>query len=213
MVVLGILAGLTIGLAIASFDGATRTNSALTRLRERTNASDAVVFPSQTGLVTADWTKLSQRPEVEHLVPWGLAFGNVAGTEGDLLFVPMDGQWLQQIDRPIVVAGRMFDPQAPDEVVVSSDAVTQLGYPDRGRRHVLVHTDDTRRRLRSARGGASPRSAHRRHRAHAAQLCVHRRRIPVAGLRPKYGDQALIIENSVIQCATARPTSVPCDAT
>jgi ABC-type lipoprotein release transport system permease subunit len=129
LVVLGVLAGLTIGLATAALDGARRTDSALSRLQARTNASDAVVFATQTNVVTADWSKLAQRPEVKQLVRWGLAFGNVAGVEGDLLLVPMDDAWLQQVDRPIVVAGRMFDPQAADEVVVSDDAPGADGLP------------------------------------------------------------------------------------
>ena len=122
LVVLGVLTGLTIGLGTAAFDGARRTDSALDRLRAQTNASDAVVFATQSEVVNPDWSKLAKRPEVDQVVRWGLAFGNVDGEEGDVLFVPMDGVWLNTVDRPIVVDGRLFDPQAPDEVVVSDDA-------------------------------------------------------------------------------------------
>jgi ABC-type lipoprotein release transport system permease subunit len=127
LVVVGVLAGLTAGLAVAAFDGATRTDSALTRLREQTNASDAAVFASQTELVTPDWSKLAARSEVKRIARWGLAFGKVAGHEGDLMFVPMDDVWLGQVDRPIVVAGRMFDRNASDEVVLSDDATIMYG--------------------------------------------------------------------------------------
>jgi ABC-type lipoprotein release transport system permease subunit len=122
LVVLGVLAGVTIGLATAAYDGARRTDTALPRLRDQTNASDAVVFATQMGLFNPDWSKLEQRPEVAQLIRWGLAFGNVAGDDEGVLFVPMDDVWLNKVDRPIVVSGRMFDPQAPDEVVVSDDA-------------------------------------------------------------------------------------------
>jgi ABC-type lipoprotein release transport system permease subunit len=122
LVVLGVLAGVTIGLAAAAFDGARRTDTALPRLQERTNASDAVVFATQTNTLNPDWSKLEQRPEVAQIIRWGLAFGNVDGEEEGVLFVPMDDVWLNKVDRPIVVSGRMFDPQAPDEVVVSDDA-------------------------------------------------------------------------------------------
>ena len=121
LVVLGALVGLTVGLAMAAYDGARRTDSALARLQSRTNASDAVVFATQAHLVSADWSKLEKRPEIKQLVRWGLAFGNVDGNEGDVLLVPMDGVWLNKVDRPIVVAGRMFDPQAADEVVATDD--------------------------------------------------------------------------------------------
>ncbi|MEY2524468.1 MAG: putative transport system permease protein, partial [Ilumatobacteraceae bacterium] len=129
LVVLGVLVGLTIGLATAAYDGASRTDSALTRLRSRTNASDAVVFATQTELVTADWSKLAKRPEIKQLVRWGLAFGSLPGDPEGVLFVPMDGVWLNTVDRPIVVAGRMFDSQAADEIVVSDDTRKDDGTP------------------------------------------------------------------------------------
>ena len=43
LIVLRVLVGPTIGLATAAYNGAQRTDSALSRLQSRTNASDAVV--------------------------------------------------------------------------------------------------------------------------------------------------------------------------
>jgi ABC-type lipoprotein release transport system permease subunit len=125
--VLGALTGLTVGLAAAALDGARRTDTALTRLEAKTNASDAVVFASQAGLTTPDWSTLAHRPEVEQLARWGLAFGNVDGDEDGVLFMPMDDAWLSTVDKPIVVAGRMFDPHATDEVVLSDDVPNSEG--------------------------------------------------------------------------------------
>ena len=127
LVVLGVLVGLTLGLATAAYDGARRTDSALSRLQSRTNASDAIVFATQADLISADWSKLEKRPEVEQLVRWGLVFGDIPGDSEGVLFVPMDDAWLNKVDRPIVVAGRMFDPKAADEVIVSDDVHT---FPD-----------------------------------------------------------------------------------
>jgi ABC-type lipoprotein release transport system permease subunit len=124
LVVLGGLVGLTIGLATAAYDGARRTDTAMTRLQSRTNASDAVVFATQTGIDDPDWSTLEKRPEVKRLVRWGLAFGKVGSDPNGVLFAAMDDVWLNQVDRPIVVAGRMFDPNAADEVVVTDDAKT-----------------------------------------------------------------------------------------
>lgn len=90
LVVLGVLTGLTIGLAMAAFDGVRRTDTALTRLQARTNASDAVVFATQIDELSPDWSKLEQRPEVKRLVRWGLAFGDFAGDPNGVLFMPMD---------------------------------------------------------------------------------------------------------------------------
>jgi uncharacterized membrane protein len=68
--VLGVLAGLTIGLAVAAFDGARRTDTAFARLNARTHASDAVVFATPAQLVSPDWHKLAARPEVKQIIRW-----------------------------------------------------------------------------------------------------------------------------------------------
>ena len=82
LVALGILAGVTAGLAFAAFAGARRTSTALDRLRARTNASDAVVFTSQVGDILPDWTRLRVRPEIETLARWALVFGEIGGDHG-----------------------------------------------------------------------------------------------------------------------------------
>jgi ABC-type lipoprotein release transport system permease subunit len=130
LVVLGLLLGVTAGLAVATFDGSRRTGSALHRLEDRVNAPDAIAFPSQTGVTDPDWAGLAARPEVERIARWTLAFGIVDG-EDSLVFASTDGVFLGEVDAPIVVRGRMFDPTAPNEVVVTEDGVA-LGY-DLGR--------------------------------------------------------------------------------
>ena len=112
LVALGLLAGVTAGLAFAASAGARRTSTALDRLRARTNASDAVVFTSQVGEILPDWTRLRARPEIETLARWALVFGEIGGDPGGVLFAPVDGTWTGDVDRPLVVKGRMFDPKA-----------------------------------------------------------------------------------------------------
>jgi hypothetical protein len=118
LVLLGIISGLTAGLAVAAIDGARRTNTALGRLLTRTKADDALVFGSQIDDQDPNWSKLEQRPEVRALATWGLLYGNINGQFGGPLFASMDGRFTRDMDRPIVVQGRMFDSQASDEVVV-----------------------------------------------------------------------------------------------
>src|SRR5258708_1341551 len=64
LVVVGILGGLAAGLAVAAFDGATRTETAYDRMRTQLLASDSIFFPSQVRIDDADISKLSQLPEV-----------------------------------------------------------------------------------------------------------------------------------------------------
>ncbi len=125
LIVLGVLAGLIMGVAAAAFDGARRTATSLKRLSDKTNASDAVVFGSQVGVFRPDWSKLAKRRGVVAIAPWTLLFGKVNGQSSGPLFGAVDDQWLNQVDRPIVVRGRMFDPNASDEVVVDEDGARQ----------------------------------------------------------------------------------------
>ena len=118
LVVLGLLAGITAGLAMAAFAGARRTDTALARLDKVTNAPDAIIFASQVGDLHPEWSRLAARPEVAQLAVWELFFCNIYGQPGGLLFASAGDGWLSSIDKPVVLAGRMFNPKAADEVVV-----------------------------------------------------------------------------------------------
>ena len=128
LVALGVLVGVCLGLAAAAVAGARRTDTSFDRLRSRTSAADAIVFPGQVGIYQADWDALRRRPEVAALARWTLTFGRVPGHEEEaVLFAATDSVWLNEVDRPVVVEGRMFDPAAPDEVVVGEAATAGSG--------------------------------------------------------------------------------------
>jgi len=130
LVALGVLAGLAAGLALAVFAGARRTDTALARLRERNNAADAIVFPSQAGAFgpcpspapdqpCAQWDRFERLDYLEDSARWALSYGRIEGMEGAaLMFYPLDEGWLGRIEKPLVVDGRMFDPDRHDEAVV-----------------------------------------------------------------------------------------------
>lgn len=128
LVALGLLAGVTAGFALAALAGAIRTDTALDRLRERERGADAIVFASQVGQFHADWTALAAAPEVDTVAPWALVFGAFGGRFADadgggpgLIFASVDGRYLHDTNRPVVVEGRMYDPEAPEEVVVDEN--------------------------------------------------------------------------------------------
>lgn len=126
LAVLGILVGVTAGLALAVLVGSRQNDHALQRLREATNAHDITVFASQTENVEPDWERLRTMPEVDDLAVWLLLIGEVDG-EQSVLFGAGDDRWLDEVNRPLVTEGRMYDPAAPDEVVVSESATDE--YP------------------------------------------------------------------------------------
>jgi hypothetical protein len=125
LVLLGVLVGLTAAFALSAWAGARRTDTALQRLTIATNASDAVAFPSQVGIVNPNWARLAARPEVASVAVWDLLFGNYDGQPDGLIFGSADGTYLGKVDKPVVVQGRMFNPRSPDEVVIDENAVTQ----------------------------------------------------------------------------------------
>jgi ABC-type lipoprotein release transport system permease subunit len=113
-----------LALAVAAFAGSRRTDTAFARLRNRTTAADAIVFPGQVGIVKSDRTALAHQPEIAQIARWDLTFGAAKGLGDEAgFFVPADHVWLGDMDRPVVVAGRMFDASKPDEVVIGPDAL------------------------------------------------------------------------------------------
>jgi hypothetical protein len=117
IVILGVLAGVTAGIALAATAGARRTDTAWTRLRAVTHASDAVAFPSNVRISNPDWGPIAARPDVEAIG----AFGFPAYSEHDVcLLASVYGTWLTDIDTPRVLHGRLPDPAHPEEVMVSS---------------------------------------------------------------------------------------------
>ena len=118
LVVLGLLAGVTAGFAMAALAGARRTDTALDRLKKVTNAPDAIVFASQVGVFEPDFAKLRARPEVQDLAVWDLVFGNFDGEPGAVLFASDDGRFGEVVSKPVLVAGRMWAPKSTDEILI-----------------------------------------------------------------------------------------------
>jgi ABC-type lipoprotein release transport system permease subunit len=124
LVVLGLLAGLTCGLAAAAVAGARRSDAAWGRLRSESGASDAVIFATQAGIRDPDWGPVNALPYVE--ASGAFSFGNLA--EGDLV-INQAGDLFTTVDRPRIIEGRLPRPDAPLEVFLerrsaSTDATT-----------------------------------------------------------------------------------------
>ena len=127
LVVLGLLAGMTAGLAMAALAGARRTDTAWERLRDVTAASDALVFTSQVGLFEDEelgFDRLAQLPYVEAAGAFGLAYAD----RGEV-FMTSYGDWLDKVDRPRIIRGRAPDRADLTEVVVSAPGQRALGGP------------------------------------------------------------------------------------
>jgi ABC-type lipoprotein release transport system permease subunit len=123
LVALGALAGLVGGLGIAAVAGARRTSTAYERFREATGRSDAIVFASLVGVIDADYAPVRNLPEVEDagefvFAPVGIK--EFPGSAGALH--PGDDRLFQTVNRPLVVSGRLPDPERTDEVLMNRQA-------------------------------------------------------------------------------------------
>jgi hypothetical protein len=132
LVVLGVMAGVAVGLVTAAISGAQRSTTAYPRMREQLKAADAVFFPSQVQISDADVTKLGSLPEV---TAWsGFALG--PGTFAELgpnagPFMPVGDGWFRTIERAKVLAGRLPDPDRDDEAVINVAAEALGGHVGR----------------------------------------------------------------------------------
>ena len=125
LVALGLLAGLAAALAMAAVAGARRTDDAYARLRHQTLAADAVVFASQVGIHAPDWSEVAKLPYLRAAGAFGLPAVQVvrapkgvdAASSG--VFSVAFGSWRTDVDRPLLVAGRLPDPDDAHEVLAT----------------------------------------------------------------------------------------------
>ena len=117
LLLLGVMAGLAVGLVSAAVSGAQRSASAYPRMRQQLKAADGVFFPSQIGMGDADVTKLGTIPEVAAWSGFALAPGSFSELGPDAgPFIPVGDGWFTTIERAKVLAGRLPDPTRDDEM-------------------------------------------------------------------------------------------------
>ena len=131
-IVLSLLIGIAGAAAIGAADGARRTQTAFPRMREATHAADLLVSPGGTGL-QGFFADLARQPEVEDsgvIAGVPLAVYNKSGkpdpTSGPVPNALIDDRAGFTVQRAKIIAGRMFDPNAADEVIVDPKAASLI---------------------------------------------------------------------------------------
>jgi hypothetical protein len=118
LAVLALLIALATGTVLTSVAGARRGESAWNRLSVGTLPATVTVLPNQPGF---DWARVAALPDVAALTKFPVAFGFEArGYPGASTGFPLaDDQMTRTIERPVILAGRLFNPHRADEVVVT----------------------------------------------------------------------------------------------
>jgi hypothetical protein len=126
LAVLALLIALATATILTSIAGARRGQSAFDRLWARTLPATATVLPNQPGF---DWAKVAALPEVTALTKFPVVFGYEAqGYTGASTGFPLaDDQMTRTIERPVMVAGRLFNPRRTDEVMVTPKFAATYG--------------------------------------------------------------------------------------
>ncbi len=116
LAVLALLVLVAAGTVLTATAGARRASTALPRLVARTLPATARVQPNQPGF---DWDRVRAMPEVAAVATL-LGGPDVPLDTGGALTVRLGDTALgRTIERPVVLAGRMYDPARPDEAMVS----------------------------------------------------------------------------------------------
>jgi ABC-type lipoprotein release transport system permease subunit len=127
-VVLGLLAGISAGLAAAAVAGARRTEHAIPAYAAAVNLPDAAVLPNDPAFGAAEQAQLARLPRVREaypfMVPFGLAVESPKGMEAPLL--PAAPRTMQVLHDPLV-DGRLPRATSADEIVVNENARDQFG--------------------------------------------------------------------------------------
>lgn len=137
---------LVFGGSLTAFAGARRTVSAMPRLVEQTAAADVLVNPDQGTFSRITPERLAALPEVAASgVVWGmfavpaLPDGNPDFETGMITLAATEGAGYD-IGRPVVVEGRMPDPDDPDGVLLSEGLAQHYGVEPGDRLPLLTLT-------------------------------------------------------------------------
>ena len=119
LLALTLLVAVAAGTVMTAVSGARRASTALDRLGEHTLPATSAVLANTPGF---DWEQVRRLPQVESLTTFVVDYTwQVQGLPGDVLSFPSGGDpdVFRTVEKPIVYAGRVFDPSRADEVVVS----------------------------------------------------------------------------------------------
>ena len=123
---LALLVALATATILTAVAGARRGQTAFDRLWARTRPATMTVLPNQPGF---DWSRIQALPEVSVIsrfpVTFGYAVKGYPQAEGQ--FPVIDASMTRTIERPVILAGRPYNPRRADEVLVTPQFAAAFG--------------------------------------------------------------------------------------
>ncbi|WP_232663641.1 ABC transporter permease [Pseudonocardia sp. TRM90224] len=125
LIVLTLLVALSAATVMTAFAAARRADSALDRLLARTLPATAAVLLNEAGY---DWDRVRALPGVEAVgeIVIGSSY-TVEGLPPDVPDFPTGAEVMSALERPVVLEGRLADPQRADEVMVTPAFLSGTG--------------------------------------------------------------------------------------
>jgi ABC-type lipoprotein release transport system permease subunit len=126
LTVLALLVALATATVLAATAGARRGQTAWDRLWAQTRPATAMVLANQPGF---DWAKVRALPEVAVLSEFPVASGTSLPCcpGAGVGFPPVDDQLTTTLERPALLAGRVYNPHRVDEVVATPLFMSTFG--------------------------------------------------------------------------------------
>jgi ABC-type lipoprotein release transport system permease subunit len=112
LLVLALLIAFAAATVMTAVAGARRGVTAVDRLVEQTLPATVLVLPNTGGF---DWSAVRDLPEVAALSVWPLTQVAIDGLPPDEFAEVYDEEAMRTLERPVVLEGRLPDPQQPDE--------------------------------------------------------------------------------------------------
>ena len=119
LLVLALLVALATATVLAAAAGARRGQTAFDRLWASTLPATVTVLPNQPGF---DWNKVRALPEVavaERVPGHGSGSRWTCCPDASTGFPPIGDEMTRTIERPVLLAGRLFNPGRVDEILVT----------------------------------------------------------------------------------------------
>ena len=116
LLVMGLLVALTTGVVLTAVAGARRGSTAVDRLLDRTLPATVAALPNERGF---DWEAVEELPNVAAIARFPVSQYYIKDLPPEAANFAYGDRAMIDIERPVVLEGRLADPSRDDEAVIT----------------------------------------------------------------------------------------------